>query len=173
MKPAGFNPLRYDCTVSGCFNKKRRPKIEVFADCFPRRINFGDVDGLVELNGSFVLLEWKGAGGVLRDGQRRSLQAFSRQRANLAIVVEGDAESMTVSRLCFFWHSRLFGWRVANLSSIKEIIRRWVAHQERERMETLHPPETWSGLSLPDARANAEGCYADAIAALRKESERG
>ncbi|MDO8597830.1 MAG: site-specific DNA-methyltransferase [Sulfuricaulis sp.] len=30
----------------------------------------------------------------------------------------------------------------------------------------------WSGLSLPDARANAEGCNADAIAALRAEHER-
>ena len=34
-------------------------------------------------------------------------------------------------------------------------------------------PETWSGLSLADARANAEGCNADAIAALRAEHEKG
>ena len=57
--PAGFNPLRWDCDHQGCFNKLKRPKIEVFADCFPGRINFGDVDGIVEINGYLLILEWK------------------------------------------------------------------------------------------------------------------
>ena len=35
----GYNPMRWDCERDGCFNVLRRPKIEVFADCFPRRIN--------------------------------------------------------------------------------------------------------------------------------------
>ena len=49
----GYNPMRWDCEKSGCFNVKCRPKIEVFAECFPGRINFGDMDGRVELGGYF------------------------------------------------------------------------------------------------------------------------
>jgi len=52
----GYNPLRWDCQKRGCFNLKRRPKIEIFAECFPGRINFGDVDGIVEINGNALLL---------------------------------------------------------------------------------------------------------------------
>ena len=55
----GYNPLRWDCLRRGCFNLKRRPKIEVFADCFPGRINFGDVDGIVEISGNALLLDGK------------------------------------------------------------------------------------------------------------------
>ena len=39
MEANGYNPLRWDCERQGCFNLKRRPKIEVFADCFPGRIS--------------------------------------------------------------------------------------------------------------------------------------
>jgi hypothetical protein len=77
MKPDGYNPLRWDCEKQGCFNKKCRPKIEIFADCFPRRINFGDVDGLVEINGKGLLLEWK---SVLKDiptGQKIAYQKLT------------------------------------------------------------------------------------------------
>ena len=55
----GYNPLRWDCEKRGCFNIKRRPKIEVFHKCFPGNINFGDVDGIVEINGRGLMLEWK------------------------------------------------------------------------------------------------------------------
>ena len=37
IRADGYNPLRWDCERQGCFNLKRRPKIEVFADCFPGR----------------------------------------------------------------------------------------------------------------------------------------
>jgi hypothetical protein len=47
----GYNPLRLDCAAQGCFNLKRRSNIELFADCFPGRISFGDVDGIVEIGG--------------------------------------------------------------------------------------------------------------------------
>ena len=58
-KPLGYNPLRWDCGKSGCFNKILRPRIEEFAGCFPGRISLSDIDGIVEVGGFFLLLEWK------------------------------------------------------------------------------------------------------------------
>lgn len=55
----GLPDPRWDCRTQGCFNLKKRPKIERFADCLPGRIAFTDVDGVIELCGNFLYLEWK------------------------------------------------------------------------------------------------------------------
>ena len=102
----GFNPMRWCCKKDGCFNDLRRPKIEVFAVCFPGRINFGDMDGLVEINGYFGMLEWKGKGGVIKLGQRITFERFTRHLGNTVFVVEGDAKTMKVGRYCCFWKGR-------------------------------------------------------------------
>ena len=97
MKPLGFNPMRWDCDTDGCFNVKRRPKIEMFADCFPRRINFGDVDGLVEIGGRFCLLEWKGQGGALRRGGHEDQGKpgeFLHNRSLLQVAVDNSLTFM-------------------------------------------------------------------------------
>ena len=122
----GFNPMRWDCTERGCFNVKRRPKIEAFAKCFPRRISFGDVDGLVELGGCFCLLEWKGQGGALTKGQRWSFEAFTRIPGNVVFLVDGDAEHMMVERYALFWKGRYVAAVPATLDELRERIRTWV-----------------------------------------------
>ena len=121
----GHNPMRWDCEGDGCFNIKRRPKIEVFAECFPRKINFGDVDGLVEINGRFCLLEWKGEGGELKTGQRITYEAFTRLHGNAVFLVEGDAEHMTARRYSIFWNGVQGNWVRADLDSLKGSIRGW------------------------------------------------
>ncbi len=132
--PAGYNPMRWECKKDGCFNLKRRPKIELFADCFPGRINFGDVDGLVEIRGSFCLLEWKGGGNHIPTGQARSFQAFTEQRlGNVVYVVCGDAEHMTVRQFCRYWNGKRLAWQDADLEGIKDSIRGWVSYVTRSQ----------------------------------------
>lgn len=127
--PKGYNPLRWDCEKSGCFNRKRRPKIELFADCFPGRINFGDVDGLVEIAGCFALLEWKGASGAVSTGQRISFERHTKQHeGNIVFVVEGDAETMEVRRYCCFYRGRQSKWRSGDLRVLKNTVRKWAEH---------------------------------------------
>ena len=60
MAENGYNPLRWDCQKQGCFNKKKRPKIEEFAECLPGKISFGDIDGI----GALLLGKPKGHGIV-------------------------------------------------------------------------------------------------------------
>jgi len=117
--------MRWDCNRDGCFNLKRRPKLEVFADCFPRRINFGDADGLVEIGGSFCLLEWKSDGGDIREGQQRSFLAFTKQKRNVVFVVYGNAEKMKVNGYRVFWDGVQHAYRQAGLEELKNRIRKW------------------------------------------------
>lgn len=134
MQPSGFNPMRWHCELDGCFNIKRRPKIEVFADCFPRRINFGDVDGLVEIGGVFCLLEWKGEGGSIKHGQRLSYTAFTALPGNIVFIIDGDAETMLVKRYCIFWAGRQHAWIDAALDDVKTRMRGWVSHAEARKV---------------------------------------
>jgi len=129
----GFNPMRWNCEADGCFNIKRRPKIEAFAECFPRRINFGDVDGLVELSGCFCLLEWKGDGGSVKAGQRRSYIEFTRTGGNIVFVVNGDAETMAVRDYSIFWNGKQRPAVVGDLDAVKARIKKWVAWVQSEQ----------------------------------------
>lgn len=97
----GHNPMRWDCVKSGCFNIERRPKIEMFCEALPGKISFGDVDGMVEINGFILMLEWKGSGGSLRMGQEiayknitRMVKPGSLEMKNAVFVINGDAKTM-------------------------------------------------------------------------------
>ena len=95
----GFNPMNWVCISQGCFNKKKRPKIEVFADCFPGAISFSDIDAIVERRGHFLLMEWKGDGVLFNanGGQSRMFNAMTIHENFTVFVVSGDAETMTIS----------------------------------------------------------------------------
>lgn len=129
------NPLRWDCAASGkCFNTYCRPKIEVFADCFPRRIKMGDVDGLVEINGLFLLLEWKRPGQDVPQGQRIAYEHFSRlTRGCVVFCVRGHADTMEVVDYCLFWDGRQWPWLPAGLEDLQARMAGWAAFADGRR----------------------------------------
>ena len=121
----GFNPMRWECSHRGCFNQKQRPKIEVFHDCFPGRINFGDVDAEVEVNGHFLQLEWKSYIGDVPTGQRIKYQHYTKREGFNVIVVCGNAETMEISAYQV-WHGGKAGdWVSSDLAGLKARIRSW------------------------------------------------
>lgn len=126
--------VRWNCLESGCFNFKLRPKIEVFDDCFPGRIAFGDVDALVEIGGIFCLLEWKSDGGSLQRAQAIASAQFTRMaEGNIVFVVEGNAKMMSVKRYCIFWAGKQQEWVAADLLSVKQRIQGWAAYAGQRR----------------------------------------
>lgn len=133
------NTLLYDCNLSGCFNVRKRPKIERFHPCFPRGINFGDVDAMVELSGAFCLLEWKGDGGVLKTGQRLAYEAFVRlHERNVVFVVHGDPETMVVQEFSILMRTGTgaVNWTVCKNTSFEELskrVARWAKWADEEK----------------------------------------
>lgn len=123
---SGYNPMRYDCETSGCFNKVKRPKIEVFSDCFPGRINFGDVDAEVEINGHFLQLEWKPAKVEMATGQHIKFKRYTQQPGWAVIVVAGCAETMEIEAFRVYSAGQLYPWVGGDLAALKVVICRWV-----------------------------------------------
>lgn len=131
----GRNPMRYDCQSKGCFNLKRRPKIEEFAESLPGRIAFSDVDAITEVAGHFLLLEWKSYQGELPIGQRIM---FERMTSNTArrftvLIVVGDAETMEVESIALIFGGRNRGFESSSLEDVKERIAKWAAWALRQR----------------------------------------
>ena len=121
--------MRWDCEVSGCFNIKRRPKTEVFADCFPGRISFGDVDGIVEIGGNVLLLEWKSASnGTLSRGQAIMHERLTTLCPITVFVVVGDPETMVVQEMGAIYHGARVpaeGLTAVTLDGLKARVRAW------------------------------------------------
>jgi hypothetical protein len=131
MKANGFNPLRWDCSRQGCYNIHCRPKIEVFADCFPGRINFGDQDApLVERNCRGLMMEWKPIAQIT-DGQRLCYENLSRVGFMVGMAVVGDPRTMEVSKYGLFIDGKFQGWRDADLKETKRVVRAWCERAEQ------------------------------------------
>ena len=126
----GYNPMRYDCSSNGCYNKTLRPRIETFAECFPRRIGMTDVDAMVELNNKFMMIEWKARGGSLSRGQEIMFEKLTKDNDLFCVyVVEGCPSTMEVTQYTRYINNMVQRFPCPNgkgLETLKDNIRRWV-----------------------------------------------
>lgn len=134
------NPMRWQCEARGCFNRKKRPKIEVFHECFPRGINFGDVDMVVEIGGQLLFGEWKPSASPIGRGQRLLHDALVEAGATV-IIIAGDAEVMTITEYTVRSKHLPGGKdrtvRPATLEDLKQQIAKWAQwadHQSHRRV---------------------------------------
>ena len=125
MAKDGYNPMRWDCETKGCFNKRKRPKIEVFHGNFPGKINFSDVDGIVEISGNALMLEWKDKNVPIPKGQQIMYERLSEHGPITVMCVAGDAETMEVYQYGIFHKGKFTGWKDADMELIQDKIRKW------------------------------------------------
>jgi len=126
--PRGYNPIAWNCLVSGCFNYHRHFDIEVFAQCFPRGIAMTDLDGFVELNGHFLITEFKERAADLKDGQRRAFEALTRLSDHITvIVVRCEYKSSEVYSFRAIKDGVTGNWRDCNFDQLVTFIGRWAA----------------------------------------------
>jgi hypothetical protein len=125
MSANGHNPMYYNCETQGCFNKKRRPKIEDFCTCFPGKISFGDIDGVVEINGYTLMLEWKGNDQPIPKGQATMHRKTTFYGNNSVICIHGDPETMAVWHVGYFHLGRWTDWHEQTLPGAKEAVSSW------------------------------------------------
>jgi hypothetical protein len=111
---------------------------------FAGRISFGDVDGIVEVGGNALLLEWKTEAHELPAGQRLLYRRLTRSGPFSVMIVVGDAESMLVDATAIFADGVRHpaeGFEPADLQLIKHRLTAW------SRWAARHP-----AMSLPGTR---------------------
>lgn len=120
---SSFQPMRYNCDTSGCFNLLRRLNFGHFYDCFPGRISMSDIDATVEVNGRFLFLEMKSHQGVLPTGQRIYFERLTALSPNIvAMIVCGDTQAMDCRALCWVYAGRTSDWQPTSLADVKALL---------------------------------------------------
>ena len=116
--------MNWNCERQGCFNRKKRLKFGVFKECLPGRISFTDVDGLVEINGNLLVLEWKEHKHT-STGQKLLYTRWTANGPVTVMLITGDAEDMTVDEVAIVYEGAVGPWQQMGLEGLKEEIREW------------------------------------------------
>ena len=124
--------MRWDCSPDrdGCYRRLGQPDLTVLDECFPGRIAMTDVDGLVEINGRFLFIEWK-RGGDVPAGQRIMFERLTKHPEFTILVILGDPGTMTVERYDVFQGGQRRGWRDCDLPELKRRVRTWARRASR------------------------------------------
>ena len=124
--------MRWDCSPDkdGCYRRLGQPDLTVLDECFPGRIAMTDVDGLVEINGQFLFLEWKRRGDVPA-GQRIMFERLTKHPEFTILVILGDPATMAVERYDVFQGGRRRGWRACDLPELRRRVRTWARRASR------------------------------------------
>ena len=131
--------MNWDCESQGCFNRKKRLKFAVFKDVLPGKISFSDVDGLVEINGNLLFMEWKDHPQI-STSHRILFERLTRFSPATVLIVEGDAESMSVSSVRTVREGRIGPEQTADIDSLRAMIKQW-ADWAQGNPVTLQPAE--------------------------------
>lgn len=121
--------MRWDCDADGCFNQKRRLQFDRFYDLLPGRISFTDVDGMVEINGRFLMLEAKVTGSrrTIPTGQEILYKRFTAALGGSAVyVVWINAEEMAVEGYMEIRGGRMGQFVRGDMEVLRSEIRSWV-----------------------------------------------
>jgi len=131
------NVMRWDCEKQGCFNVKMRVKLNLLFDCFPGAIGLSDLDGFVEYQNKFLILEWKSFLGDIPTGQRIAFERFSSVGDGTITVIGivGNAEDMSVTHLCRFSRGHQTPWKAATFQDLHKMCVQWV-HWARNATRT-------------------------------------
>ena len=141
MTAGGYNPIKHDCKVEGvCYNKKFRPRVEEFAECFPGSNAIGDVDYFIERYGNLLILEWKlipvdwyTKGHI---GQRIAFERVSVGKLVTVICAAGNPETMVVTHCGHFVNGKRTDWYPADLGEVKRLLRKfetWAKNHDRTK----------------------------------------
>lgn len=126
--------VKCDPVASVCLHRDYEPKLTWFDDAFPGKIGFTDIDGIVEINGHYLVLEWKSPHGVVTDGQRTMLERLPDEFS--VIIARGDPKTGHLNSVTF----RVFGtwthykYGEFTLSDMKSWIKKWAAWAKQQEI---------------------------------------
>jgi len=95
-------------------------------DCLSGKIHFTNVDAFTVVGDNLLILQWKDH-KELSAGERTVFEQITAQCPATVMIIEGDAEDMTVDSLCVAWRGRIGPCESADLESVRNAIKKWSA----------------------------------------------
>jgi hypothetical protein len=84
-----------------------------------------DLDGIVELGGHFLLVEWKKPGVAIPDGQRIMFEKMTQNEKFIVYLVTGDPKAMTVEKREICYGGKFHASKQLTLGDLKDEFKRW------------------------------------------------
>lgn len=97
-------------------------------DCWAGRIRPTDVDGMVERNGHFLVLEAKPRGARINEGQSYTFTALARQPNTTILILYGDVNQPEEMSALGAFETR--ARQPCTVASVQSFCRRWFVHAE-------------------------------------------
>lgn len=120
--------MRHKCAERGCFIEAQ-PDWSWIKESFTRGVRPTDVDAFVEVDGSFLFIEGKGAGAPIPNGQRIALKRLAQQDYITVVVLRyspGDAEAeWMVWGDCRYLARPTDGFTKVSLQHVQAWMRHW------------------------------------------------
>lgn len=115
--------MRWDCKKDGCY-RDICPKLSLFDECFTGRNCLGDIDGILERKGHFLLVEWKSPGGHLSTGQRIMFNRMA-ELPNFAVFVLYGSNTGEIEEYELFYKCKHYLRKSTSLAVIKKRFTTW------------------------------------------------
>jgi hypothetical protein len=123
--------LRHRCDKNGCY-LATLPDWAILRGCCPRGIEPTDVDGLIEIGGHFLLLEWKRPGAGLTTGQHLTFEALRRTGYFTVLVIWGIARQP--QEILVFAPQGIRPRRSCDLFGLQEKVSEWADECDSHRI---------------------------------------
>ena len=86
----------------------------------------GDVDGIVERNGHFLMMEWKSPGGVITRGQHITFASLTADNINFTVyVLEGDPRTMEITSHIVYFNNYVQHYQVSSFEQVLGEFQTW------------------------------------------------
>lgn len=121
--------IRHDCKSRGCYKDACLPDWGIFDGCFDAKspkISIGDLDGVVEVNGKILFLEWKRKECELSYGQMALFKTLTRNSEKQSVLViygsvdgNGDLKYQTIHK------GNVSEMQDCDAEFIRKMLKRW------------------------------------------------
>ncbi len=122
--------LRWKCESKGCY-LKQLPNWGMLDDCFPGRISVSDIDGVVEIGGRFLFLEWKRPRVALTTGQRIMFQNMVKTGVITVFLINGDPETSTPEQIVIFGRKGAAHPEPCDCVKLQQLCAKWAKWAKR------------------------------------------
>lgn len=118
-----MSEMRWRCGDLGCFLQRRTDPV-MFDRCFPPGVAMGDLDGIVELGGQFLVVEFKRT-GVVPVGQRRMHQALIATGVFTIIIVTAVEQHVSGCTVYSPKHPEGRNYPWCSSDDLVDLVQRW------------------------------------------------
>lgn len=115
--------IKHDCNKNGCYKEAHLPDWGFLDDHLPGRVRVSDIDGVVELSGHVLFLEWKQHTEKLTVGQRILFERLSSKPQQSVLVIYG--EKGNPSRAQIFSGGKVVYDHAVDEETVQHIVSKW------------------------------------------------